>query len=111
MAVTGIVVLAVSAGTGALGLMMWAVALNGFMGQTRAVDTSLIVYCALAVASVLVATAFSVAAVYYTTSKRGWHAAVSTIVSILAFSTAAGVVQVLAVFVSVIVADQLRTNR
>lgn len=111
MAVTGIVVLTVSVATGALGWMMWAVALNGFMGQTRAVDTSLIVYCSLAVASILLATVFSVAAVYFGAARRGWNAAASAIVSILVFATAAGVVQVLAVFVSVIVADQLRTNR
>jgi len=111
MAVTGIVVLAVSAITGALGWMMWALALNGFMGQTRAIDTSLIVYCSLAVASILFATAFSVAGVYIAAVKRGWNAAVSAIVSILIFATAAGIVQFLAIIISVIVADQLRTNR
>lgn len=110
MAIAGVVTLIAGLTSGAFGWFMWAVALNGFMGQTRAVDTSLIVYCTLAVASIIIAVALSVAGVYFT-AKRGWNAAVSCIVSIIVFSTATGILHVVAIFISVIVADQLRTNR
>lgn len=107
----GIVTLAVSVATGAGGLMMWALALNGFMGQERAVNASMISYFVLAVISGLATVGLSVAAVYLLSGRRNWNAAGSTVLSIVVFAVTSGVLHTACVIVSAIVASALRTGR
>lgn len=111
MAVTGLLVLVVTAGTGFFGFMMWALALNGFMGQERAVNTSMISYIVLAVASALITVILSIAAVYFLSGRRNWHPAGSAALSIVVFSITSGVLHTLCVIISAMVASALRTTR
>src|SRR5687767_15065080 len=111
MAITAIVVLVVSVATGIAGWMMWALALNGFMGQQRAVETSMAVYIVLAVISGLISTILSLLAVYFLAGRREWNAALSALLSIVIFSATTGVLHTVSVVLSAIVAEQLRTTR
>lgn len=109
--VTGAAVLIAGAATGFCGLMMWGLALNGFMGQQRAVDTSLFTYIAFAVISALLALALSLVTVYYLAGKRAWNAAGSAALSIVVFAVTTGVLHTICVVISAVVADQMRTSR
>lgn len=111
MIVTGLVVLLVGLGSTVLGFMIWALALNGFMGQQRAIDISMVTFVALAVLSVLVTMVLSVLVVYFLSAKRAWNAAISALISIVVFAGTTGVLHMVSVIISAIVADQLRTNR
>ncbi len=111
IAVTGIIMLGVSAATGILGFMAWALALNGFMGQERAVNASMITFIVLAVISAFVVLTLSIAAVYFLAGRRSWNAAVSAVLSILVFGMTSGVLHMLCVVVSAVVANQLRTTK
>jgi hypothetical protein len=111
ISVTGVIVLLVGIASGVVGWMMWALALNGFMGQPRAVETSMMVYIVLAVISALICVALSALAVYFLSGKWNWHAAGSAALSIVVFAVTTGVLHTICVVVSAVVADQLRTNR
>lgn len=111
MAVTGLLVLAVTVGTGFFGFMMWALALNGFMGQERAVNASMISFIVLAVISGIVSVVLSVVAVYFLAERRGWNAAGSAALSVVVFAITSGVLHILSVIVSALVASALHTTR
>lgn len=89
---------------------MWALALNGFMGQQRAVDTSMMVFFVLGVAAVLVLTGLAVFSVHLLSGKRGWHPVGSAALSTVLFSIAIGVLHFIAVIFSALVAEQLRVK-
>jgi len=91
--------------------MMWALALNGFMGQQRAVETSQIVYIVLAAVSVILCAALSILTVYLLSGKRNWNAAGSAVLSIVVFGVTTGVLHTICVVISAIVAGQMRTNK
>ncbi|MGB7070674.1 MAG: hypothetical protein WBD22_14370, partial [Pyrinomonadaceae bacterium] len=91
--------------------MMWALALNGFMGQQRAVDTSMVVYFVLAIAAAILNVSLSVVFVYFLSGRRGWRTVLSSLLSIVVFVAATGVFHTACVIISAIVAGQLRTNR
>jgi hypothetical protein len=97
--------------TGALWLFMWALALNGFMGQERAVNVSMITFFVMTGIFSLASIALSVYSAYYLSVKRMWNAAGAAILSIVVFATAAGGLQLLSLFISVAVASQMRTTR
>ncbi len=111
MAVTAAVILVAATASGLAGWMMWALSLNGFMGQQRAVETSMIVYIALAAVSAVVCLALGILAVYLLSHKRSWNAAGSAALSIVVFVATTGVLHTLAVVISAVVAEQMRTNR
>jgi hypothetical protein len=111
MAITAIVVLGVSVAAGIAGWMMWALALNGFMGQQRAVETSMVVYLVLAVISGLISTVLSLLTFYFLAGRREWNAALSALLSIPIFAVTTGVLHTVSVVISAIVAEQLRTTR
>ncbi len=111
MAVSGIAVLIASVASGFVGWMAWALALNGFMGQQRAVDTSMAVYIVLAVVSAFLAVLLSVLAVYYLSAKRGWNAAGSSALSVTVFAVATFALHFASVIISAVVAGQMRINQ
>jgi len=108
---TGILVAVSAAATGAFSFFMWALALNGFMGQERAVNTSMITFIVLAGVLSLVCVAVSAYSTYYLSVKRMWNAAGAAVLSIVAFAVVGGGLQLLSVFISVIVASAMRTTR
>lgn len=95
----------------ASGWFMWALALNGFMGQTRAVEISMVVYFVLAIGTVIAAALLSGLAVYWLAGKRGWNAIGSAVLCGAIFIVGTSAVHFGCVLVSVLVADSLRTNR
>ena len=109
--VTGGILLLLSLGTGVFAFMSWALALNGFMGQDRAVNASLITLIILGVVFSLACIGLGMAAVYYLSGKREWNAAVSSIVAIVVFSVACGGLQFLSVIVSAVVATEMKTTK
>lgn len=109
--ITALVTLIVGVVSGFFGWMMWALALNGFMGQQRAVETSMIVYIVLAVISAIVCVGFSALAVHFLSGRWSWNAALSAVLSIVVFAVATGVLHTVCVVISAVVASQMRTNR
>ena len=108
---TGIVVTASAVATAAFCFFMWALALNGFMGQERAVNVSMITFIVLGGVSTLASIAFSVYSAYHLSVKRSWNAAGAAILSIVVPAILAGGLQLLSLFLSVAVASQMRTTR
>jgi hypothetical protein len=111
MATCGLLVLATTVATAFFGFMMWALALNGFMGQERAVNASMVAYIVLAVTSAIVTVSLSVATVYFLAGRRGWNAAGSAVLSVVVFAITSGVLHTLCVVISALVASALRTTR
>ena len=111
LVVTGILMAAVTLATGFFAFMMWALALNGFMGQEDAINASMTTFIVLAVVTGAVSIFLSLCTVYYLSVRRNWNAAVSALLSIVVFALASGILHTLCVIVSAIVAEQLRTNR
>lgn len=109
--ITGGILLLLSLATGAFAFMSWALALNGFMGQDRAVNASLITLIILGVVFSLACIGLGMAAVYYLSGKREWNAAVSSIAAIVVFSVACGGLQFLSVIISAVVATEMKTTK
>ncbi len=95
----------------AFGWFMWALALNGFMGQQRAAEISMAVYIVMAVGAVIVGALLSGLIVYWLAGKRSWNAVGSAVLSCAIFIVGTSAVHFGCVLVSVLVADGLRTNR
>lgn len=109
--ITGTLMLVTSVLTASLAFFTWALALNGFMGQERAVNASMITFIALSVVFSVVCLALSLFSVYYLSVRRAWNAALAVILSVVFFSTAAGSLQLISVLFSAVVAEQMRTNK
>lgn len=109
--VTGLIVIGSLVALGVFSFFMWALSLNGFMGQERAVNASMITFIALAAITGVVCVALSLFSVYYLSVKKMWNAAGAAVLSIVIFATVGGGLQLASVFVSVIVASQMRTTR
>ena len=109
--ITGLLVLVSLAALGVFSFFMWALALNGFMGQERAVNASMITFIALAVFTGVLSVVFSLFSVYYLSVKMLWNAAGSAILSFVVFAAVGGGLQLLSVFISVMVASAMRTTR
>lgn len=109
--VTALLVLAVGVVSTAFSWFMWALALNGYMGQQRAIEVSLVVFFILAALTVLISTGLSGFAVYWLAGKKAWNAAGAAVLSAIVFMIVTGVGHFLCILVSVLVADQLRTTR
>lgn len=111
MALTGLLLLTTGVVSGAFSWFMWALALNGYMGQQRAVEMSMAVFSILAVVSVIVATGLSIFTVYWLAGKKAWNAAGAAALSTIVFMIVTGALHFVCILVSVLVADQLRTTR
>lgn len=111
VSVSGLVTLMIGIASGLAGWMMWALALNGYMGQERAVETSMTVYIALAAFSLLVCVGLSALAAYLLSDRWNWNTVGSAVLSIVVFAVTTGVLHTICVVISAVVADQMRTNR
>lgn len=109
--VTALVLIICAAATGLFSFMAWALALNGFMGQERAVNASMITFIVLAILFSVVCIGLGIFIVYFLAGKREWNAIGSAILSIVIFATATGGLQLLSVIISTIVASEMRTTR
>lgn len=106
--VTAVLTLIIGTASFAAGFFVWALALNGFMAQQRAVDTSMFVFVTLGIASLLMATIAAAASVRFLAGIRSWHPAAAAALTTIAFSIVTMVAHLLCVIVSAIVAEQLR---
>lgn len=111
MALTGATILLIGIASGFAGWFMWALSLNGFAGQQRAVDVSLVVYVVLAVVSTLICVVLSVLTVYILSGRFNWNVVGSAVLSIVVFVVTTGVLNTISVVISAIVASELRTNK
>ena len=87
------------------------VALNGFMGQERAVNTALITFIVLAVAVILLVTIFSALTAGFLQNRFEWKAVVAVIASSFGFIVIGVVMHFVVIIIAAIVADQMRTTR
>lgn len=85
--------------------------MNGFMGQDRAVNASIITLVVLGLLAAVCCLALSLYSVYYLSVKRVWNAALAAALSIIVFAAITGGLQFLSVIVSAVVAEQMRTTR
>lgn len=109
--VTGIMTLAVSIVSGVVFLLSLILALNGFMGQERAVNGSFISYIVLALVTALAAVALGAWLAFYLTTRRKLHAALSAVISIVLGSVVGTGLHFVCVIIAVFVAEALRVKR
>ncbi len=109
--VTALLITGLLVSTGAFSFFIWALALNGFMGQERAVNASMITFVGLAGLATLTCVVAGLYSLHYLSVKRSWKPAGGAMLSIIAFTIIGGGLQLLSVLVSVIVASQMRTTR
>jgi hypothetical protein len=91
--------------------LMLGLALNGYMGQQRAVNASFGTYAVLAGLTVLAATALSVFVTRILQRRFSWNAVLAVLLSSISFSVVAGGLHFVCVIVAAIVADSLRTGK
>lgn len=108
---TGVLVTASAIAGAAFSFFSWALALNGFMGQERAVNASMVTFIVLASILTLACIVLSVLAAYRLAVKWNWHAAGAALLSTAIFSVVVVGLQILSVVISVIVASNMRTTR
>ena len=111
LVITGILLAAVAVACGALSFFMWALALNGFMGQERAVNASLVTFVVLLVVFALLCIGLGLFSVRFLAHKRDWNAAGASALSTFVFTVAIAALDLITIFVSVAVASMLRTTR
>ena len=97
--------------SGFFGFFGLLLALNGFMGQERAVNTSIITYIVLAVVSILLVTLFSALTARFLQNRFEWRALIAVIVSSISFAVVGVVMHFVVIIIAAIVADQMRTTR
>jgi hypothetical protein len=86
-------------------------ALNGFMGQERAVNASIITYIVLAILVVLTVTVMSTLTANFLQRRLDWTATVAVITSALGLAAIGVVMHIVCILIAAIVADQMRTGR
>ena len=111
LVVTGVLLAAAAAGLGALSFFIWALALNGFMGQERAVNASLVTFVVLLIVFTLLSLAIGLLTVHFLAARRSWNAAASSLLSTIVATVVIAVLDLMAILISVLVASQLRTTR
>ena len=106
--VTALLLVVVSAVSGMSGFMLWAIALNGFMGQETAVNVSLITYILTAILTAVILTISAVVIVRYLSVIRSWNAFGAASLSFIVFSILIFAGHIVCVIFSAIVASALR---
>lgn len=91
--------------------LMLILALNGFMGQDRAVNASFGTYVVLAGLIVLGATALSILSTGFLKRRLNWHAVLAVLLSSVGLSVIAGLLHFACVIIAAIVAEAMRTGR
>jgi len=107
VAVTIFAVLAVSVATAIVGFMVWALALNGFMGREFVVNASMFTYLGLAVMMGLLSVGLAGLATHRLAVRRGWNSAGASALSIAIFSVFVCAAYLVCVIISAIVASVL----
>lgn len=108
---SGVLTLLMTIGSAIIGFLALLLALNGFMGQERAVNMAIITYAVFAVIIMLAVTAMSAFTVMFLQRKFNWGSALSVIISGLGFAVVGVVMHIVSVIIAALVADMMRTTR
>lgn len=100
----------VSFGTGLTGFFMQAVALNGYIGQSRAVNASMITYGILALLAGIFVTIGGAFSIYFLAHSRKWNAGVVSFICVIVFSILAAIAHLLCLVIAIVVAEAMRTR-
>lgn len=100
----------VSFGTGLTGFFMQAVALNGYIGQSQAVNGSMITYGILALLAGILVVLGGMFSVYFLSHTKKNNAGLVSIGSVIVFSILAAVAHLVCLVIAIIVAEALRTR-
>ena len=111
MIASGVITFVLACGSAVVFFFMLMLAINGFMGQERAVNASFGTYAFLGGMTILAATALSVVVSRLLQRRFGWHAVLAVLLSSTAFSIAACLSHLICVIISAIVASEMRTVR
>lgn len=105
--ISGIVLIA----TGFVFLLSLGLALNGYMGQERAVNAAFISYFVLAAITGILSLILGCWLAYYLTTKRLWHWVGSFLLSTFIAGISGGALHFVCVLIAAIVANSLYTGR
>ena len=108
---SGVITFGVTAVSGVAGFLGLLLALNGFMGQERAVNTSIVTYIVLAVLVILSTAFFSARTSGFLQRRFAWGAVMAVITSALGFAVIGVVMHIVCIVIAAIVADLMSTNR
>jgi hypothetical protein len=108
---SGVITFGVTTVSGVAGFLGLLLALNGFMGQERALNTSIVTYIVLAVIVILSTTLFSALTSRLLQRQFAWGAVAAVITSALGFAVIGVVMHIVCIVIAAIVADQMRTTR
>ncbi len=108
---SGVITLLVSILSAIVGFLALMLALNGFMGQERAVNTSIATYAVLGILVIVAVTVMSVFTASFLQRKFDWGAVVSVITSGLGFAAVGVVMHIVTIIIAAIVADVMRTTK
>jgi len=86
--ITGILIFVALCILGVLFLFSLLLALNGYMGQERAVNGAFLTYIILAIVTGLILTGLGAWLAYYLTEGRKWHAVGSAALAVFSMSAA-----------------------
>jgi uncharacterized membrane protein len=108
---SAVITLGITILSGIFGFFGLLLALNGFMGQERAVNTALVTYIILAVVIILLVTIFSALTAGFLQTRFEWRSAFAVIASSFGFAIIGVVMHFVVIIIAAIVADQMRTTR
>jgi hypothetical protein len=111
MIATGVATFIAGCVSAAVFLFMLMLALNGFMGQQRAVNAAFTTYVLVAAGAVILTTFTSVLAARFMRMRFGWHTVLVVILCSATFSFAAAATHFGGVIAAAVVAEQMRTTR
>lgn len=92
------------------GFFALAVALNGFVGQTRAVNASMYTYMIAAAVSGAFAALLGALTIVFLAGRRKWNAAGVATFSSIFFLIGAGISHAICLIAAIVVANSLRTT-
>lgn len=111
MIVSGVITLLAAIASAVAGFLALMLALNGYMGQERAVNSSIATYGVLAILVIGSVTVMSGFTAHFLQRRFSWGVALSVIISGLGFAVIGVVMHVVIIIIAAIVADMMRTTR
>jgi hypothetical protein len=109
--ISGVLIFVALCVSGVLFLFSLLLALNGFMGQERAVNGALLTYIILAILTGLISTGLGAWLAYYLTERHKWNAVGSAALAIILAICIGSGLHLASVVVAAVVAESLRIGR
>jgi hypothetical protein len=109
--VSGALICVATIVSGVVGFFGLLLALNGFMGQEHAVNSSIAIYVVLAIIVIALCVVFGGLTANFLQKRFEWRGVSSVLASAFGFAAIGVVMHIVSVVIAAIVADQLRTHR